>query len=167
MTLKTHCYKGHEYTPENTIINSKVNLQNKVCKICKSVRSKIWVKANSEQISKYHKDLYMQKIKTYRHNFIQNRYGISQTQWQIMYDLQMGVCAICEEPETTLSNGHIARLCIDHDHTCCSGVKSCGKCVRGLICRKCNDGLGRFRDNSTNLYNAAKYINYYTQRKDV
>ena len=31
---------------------------------------------------------------------------------------------------------------VDHDHSCCTGEKSCGKCVRGILCLKCNTQIG-------------------------
>lgn len=30
------------------------------------------------------------------------------------------------------------RLQIDHDHSCCDLSQSCGRCLRGAICRGCN-----------------------------
>jgi hypothetical protein len=38
------------------------------------------------------------------------------------------------------------RLDIDHDHACCPGTVSCGKCVRGTLCASCNLSLGWSRD---------------------
>jgi len=35
----------------------------------------------------------------------------------------------------------------DHDHVCCSGKKSCGKCLRGLLCHGCNTKLGALENN--------------------
>lgn len=47
---------------------------------------------------------------------------------------------------------------VDHDHSCCPGPQSCGRCVRGLLCRTCNLGLGSFRDNPTALQRAIDYL---------
>src|SRR5258708_3390846 len=66
---------------------------------------------------------------------------------------QKGVCAICKN--LPLEN---QRLCVDHDHMCCPGFKSCGKCVRGLLCHRCNTSLGKFEDNVQILLNAVEYL---------
>lgn len=47
---------------------------------------------------------------------------------------------------------------VDHDHSCCPGKTSCGKCVRGLLCGNCNTILGRMRDDASALLRAAKYL---------
>lgn len=31
---------------------------------------------------------------------------------------------------------------IDHAHTCCEGRRSCGSCIRGMLCNGCNMALG-------------------------
>lgn len=47
---------------------------------------------------------------------------------------------------------------VDHDHNCCPGQKTCGSCVRGVLCGPCNRALGLFGDNPATLIQAASYL---------
>lgn len=69
---------------------------------------------------------------------LKHLYKLSLEQYEELVERQQGVCALCgSEPV------HWRRLSVDHDHRCCpSASKSCGKCVRALLCLKCNNGVG-------------------------
>lgn len=86
-------------------------------------------------------------------------YGLSLEDYQSLFDKQGGCCAICKKPETYVHNltGTVQNLAVDHDHSCCPGVKSCGKCVRGLLCRRCNVILGMV-ENDGILSNMTIYL---------
>lgn len=47
---------------------------------------------------------------------------------------------------------------IDHDHSCCQGSASCGQCIRGLLCRNCNAGIGYMSEDPRVLARASEYI---------
>jgi hypothetical protein len=66
-----------------------------------------------------------------------NRYGLTGDQFEQLLIGQDHVCAMCHQPFGDDT------VCIDHDHACCPSEKrSCGKCVRGLLCVQCNVALG-------------------------
>lgn len=52
-------------------------------------------------------------------------------------EAQGGVCALCKSPPKVMP------LHVDHDHSCCPGKKTCGNCIRGLVCWNCNVFLGK------------------------
>ena len=90
---------------------------------------------------------------------LQRMYCMSRTQYESMLTEQKNLCASCREPETTvLRNQKIRRLAVDHDHACCAGAKSCGRCVRGLLCSRCNRVAGLMNDNTTHLTALTDYI---------
>ena len=62
------------------------------------------------------------------------RYRMRPKERQAMLDAQGGCCARCR---ATLVNGG----CLDHAHECCPGTRSCGQCVRAIVCRSCNGKL--------------------------
>ncbi|MFJ6281387.1 endonuclease domain-containing protein [Arthrobacter subterraneus] len=68
--------------------------------------------------------------------------------------MQGECCRICRLP---FGDG-VTRLSIDHDHACCPGDYSCGKCIRGLLCPNCNRGLGLFKDDAALLQSASSYL---------
>lgn len=81
------------------------------------------------------------------------RFNLTEEQYEAMFQKQAGVCAICHKPETGGT-----RLAVDHDHDCCPNDSSCGKCVRGLLCKRCNMGIGLLGDNADVLMNAVLYL---------
>ena len=66
-----------------------------------------------------------------RHCQLKARYGLSAVEYDRLLTLQRNVCRICMKPCSTGK-----RLAVDHDH-------KTGK-IRGLLCRRCNRGLGHF-----------------------
>lgn len=92
------------------------------------------------------------------------RHNITADVYEQMFQEQNGVCARCERPETLIINGKLVRLSIDHDHSCCSGRYSCGKCVRGLLCRTCNVRLGYIEVAESEHEKDRKYLNDYSGR---
>ena len=61
---------------------------------------------------------------------------------------QDGVCLFCLSPLTNFNEApgkqgkrnHLPA--IDHNHACCSGKRSCGNCIRGVLHVLCNKNLG-------------------------
>lgn len=80
------------------------------------------------------------------------RYGLTADEYLDLQEARGG-CDICGEP-----NRAGTMLAVDHDHACCSGAKTCGKCVRGLLCDRCNQALGQMRDDPERLRKAAAYL---------
>jgi hypothetical protein len=79
------------------------------------------------------------------------RYGVSEKRLSLL--LSKTVCKICGTKNPGLASWHI-----DHDHKCCPGKKSCGNCVRELICGSCNKMLGLAKDDPEILKSAIAYI---------
>ena len=67
-------------------------------------------------------------------------HGLAVAERDALAALQGGLCAICLQPSD--------RLQIDHDHRHCPGTEGCRLCIRGLLCPKCNSGLGWIGDRN-------------------
>jgi hypothetical protein len=89
-------------------------------------------------------DVSFPEIKRNRH--YKTRYGIDIETYNLLLLQQNHSCLICGVHQKELTK----RLAIDHCH-------QTGK-VRGLLCAKCNKGLGQFNDNPELIKRAAAYL---------
>lgn len=102
--------------------------------------SSMWAKKNPE------------KVKPSRQKAARKwKYGITADDFAALLSRQAHQCQGCFCPVDSSS-------CLDHDHACCPGAKSCGNCIRGILCRPCNMVLGAVKDNETTLANLIAYL---------
>lgn len=66
-----------------------------------------------------------------------HQYGISVPIMSALFDEFGGKCWACLMHSATN---------VDHDHDCCDGARSCGACVRGVLCWRCNVVEGHLKD---------------------
>jgi hypothetical protein len=87
-----------------------------------------------------------------RRSKLKSLFGLSQEDYNSMFQAQRGVCGICEKPETILSMNKkdVKKLAVDHCHSTHK--------VRGLLCHHCNTGIGHFQDSSELLAKAKEYL---------
>ncbi len=102
-------------------------------------RSKAHYEANRERYRVYRKNWYLLKT-----------YGLTLKAYMAMVEAQNGECASCGDESDLLR--------VDHDHSCCPGIQTCGQCVRALLCPLCNQGMGQFKDDPNRLLAAAAYL---------
>lgn len=91
------------------------------------------------------------------------RYGLTFEQFDAMLAAQGGRCKICGTGKPGGVGGPRGWH-VDHDHACCSTRKrSCGNCIRGIICTNCNHVLGNARDDPVILQAALDYLRAYRE----
>ena len=145
--MKT-CTRCHETKPTDDFYRRKDGRLLSRCKVCMRALSRQWHAANPEKGRESNR----RRRRTTESRRAQ-RYGITRQQLKAMLAEQGGRCAICRQPPEP---GKV--LAVDHDHSCCPGRFSCGRCVRGLLCARCNTLLGKVRDDPDRLHDAAYYV---------
>lgn len=130
-----------------TLFNSSPEL--KTCSKCGFPAAKFRAKRNlcMKCHAEYHAQHYRKNKTRYRDNARRDhllaKYGMTIEQFDALYELQGGRCAICRvETEKKLN--------VDHCH-------NTGR-VRGLLCWPCNSSLGKFNEDADLLEAAAKYL---------
>ena len=76
---------------------------------------------------------------------LKKSYGITYEDWQLIWESQDGKCAICGKSFIKPSDAYV-----DHDHKTNK--------IRGLLCNRCNLGIGYFNDDIEVFMNVIKYL---------
>jgi hypothetical protein len=92
---------------------------------------------------------------------MRSKFGISLEKYNEMAVAQGYLCAICGEPERTVRQGKALRLAVDHDRSCCPTDKSCGECIRALLCVKCNVMAERFFTDRNLVMKLERYLEMF------
>jgi hypothetical protein len=128
---------------------SMLNIRSPYCRECS--RAAVKAHHSKEESKQKHRDWYNRHYRDRaRNGNYQKAYGISLDDYNRILLDQNNVCAICKKTQIKSARNHDNYLAVDHCH-------ETGK-VRGLLCNKCNQGLGLF-DESIELFSTAmKYL---------
>ena len=111
----------------------------------KRAKAKIYREANRALLSAKTRRLRKEQPDRVKGYELKKAFGITLEYYKGLLARQGGVCAICYE-----GNPAGKSLAVDHDHNTSE--------VRGLLCDKCNRGLGLLGDNPILLRKSASYL---------
>jgi hypothetical protein len=93
--------------------------------------------------AEFHERRLEQSRRSRRRLRLKNHFGISLEEYDALLAKQNGACAICKKKSAR-------SLCVDHCHA--TGL------IRGLLCNKCNRGMGFFEDDAARIRAAIAYL---------
>lgn len=128
---------------------ARTTTPHRLCSSCRPVaEAAAKARKNAARRLESHPDPTERRKKNLANNLRQ--YRITLEQFETMRDAQGNRCAICGDPPDPNGVKAASRLHVDHDHT--TGA------IRDLLCGRCNQGVGFFRDDPGLLQAAAAYI---------
>jgi hypothetical protein len=154
------CYRCGDLKPISEYQPSVIKVGSGACRPCKYSAKREYekrnrAKANAARSAHRKRNIersratarahYRNNPETYR-GYNLGRYGITVEQYDALLADQGGCCACCG----AVANRNGKRLFVDHDHV--TGM------VRGVICHKCNAGIGALGDNIAGVRRALSYL---------
>jgi hypothetical protein len=128
--------------------------------------TRLWREKNKEKVKEQRRRYYLkhrEKHLEYNRNIppirrmesdLKRLYGLTLEQYFSLSEAQQHVCQICREECTSGK-----RLSVDHEHS--TGV------VRGLLCVRCNQGIGMFKDDIKRLQSAVLYLKNFARNNPL
>ncbi len=152
--------------PACNLDKQPVRAGRRVCRDCYNAKKRLWRQNNPEATRKYQQQWLsvpenkQRKLDKRKENWqqlspdekkrislrdhLRTTFGLTLEQYDLMLQLQNGVCAICGVAPIKM------RLFVDHCHK--TGT------IRGLLCTNCNTGLNQAEKDITWLDKARRYL---------
>lgn len=118
------------------------------CKICSKLINRQWHRANRARVNEVKSEWSKKNPDKVKNTSLKKSYKIDLIEYNNMLTKQNNKCAICSEESA------VKCLAVDHDH-------KTGK-IRGLLCNRCNTGLGMFRDNIDLIILSGMYLSEHS-----
>jgi hypothetical protein len=117
------------------------------------------LRENVRRYKKRHRERVLFNKRKYQRQYtLRTKFGMTTEEYQTLLLKQNGGCAICghvpDEPTSSdVRYRKSKQLAVDHNHKT--------KKNRGLLCDKCNRGIGHFNDDANLLKTAIEYLKQY------
>jgi hypothetical protein len=125
--------KNHRYFAHDT---TRYDGLQSYCKQCRNEAQNVWRQKHPAKWRDMQRDKWLKKL-----------YGISLIAFRRLLKAQEKCCAICRT--------HYSYRAFDVDHNHHTGK------VRGVLCSRCNRGLGAFHDSPSRLRDALTYLAWH------
>jgi len=134
--LKNHCKTCSKIQNKQQYLKNRENRLEKQCQ---------YYLKNSEHVKEYGKNWRKRNREYCKEYDLHRHYNLTKIEFEKILIDQNFKCAICNEILVPGKQTHI-----DHCH---NSMK-----VRGILCHRCNTGIGLFKESIYNLKEAIKYI---------
>lgn len=125
------------------------------CAACRTDAVTRWCKKNKDVVNAAARKRYWEDPEKQYAYHLQKTYGLTLSRYNEVLKKQDGKCAICGVDQSKTNR----RFGVDHDQV--SGR------IRGIICGRCNRGMGYLQDNAEICESAARYIREHGRSQKI
>lgn len=154
------CRECQEFKTNDLLQKNGVIYTN-LCRKCRNERRRgDYAHATGDDIKEYVRNQRKKNPIPHRKYDLKKRFRLTWEEYCKLFASQGNACAGCRVSGDINERGiwHV-----DHDHDCCPQKhgKTCGKCIRGILCKWCNMTLGNAKESSNRLRELADYLESY------
>jgi hypothetical protein len=123
------------------------------CKVCARNYLKKYIYDNKDKVNENWNKWHKSRPDLGKNRQLKKSFSITRDEYELMVAYNDEKCHICSKKEVVVGrNGKIKELAVDH-------IKGTTK-IRGLLCQKCNQAIGLFKENVDALFIAIAYIKH-------